>query len=288
MLNPLLAYLDTLPPEAGAVRLEETLHYTDLYQALHNIIASAGYLSICIRLSPTVLYMVPALPNTSFDPVDHTVAAPEILQRSCDAWERNHEMRTAAWENEYLELDAAYSKAPSPRKLKALDALALQKPLTPKRTMRPMAKICIWPTIRRFKPGSTDDEKNKAKLQDSDGHRIREISRGLAVFYLGVDDMATRARQKRPLGAFVTEQKKIMKAAVAAEKKAEQQEEQLVPDVVAYGLAMAGGLTLSAWNMSNLDPGTHRVRDVLQSGVENIVVKAAEFLGMDRVAALLR
>jgi hypothetical protein len=49
-------------------------------------------------------------------------------------------------------------------------------------------KIAIWPAIRRFKPGSSQDERLNTPLETRDGFRIFDVGKAAAVFYFGMEN----------------------------------------------------------------------------------------------------
>lgn len=76
LFKPLKDFLYALPP-AKNVSLPSL---EDQYQVLHNIIASASYISLCIQLSPTIFYDSVVLPCETYSPEDQF--GPETLSYS--------------------------------------------------------------------------------------------------------------------------------------------------------------------------------------------------------------
>jgi hypothetical protein len=69
LLQPLSTYLYALRPTEEF----QNPNIQDQFQSLHNIVSTAAYLSICMRLSPTIVSLVSVNPGTYFDPDDHRV-----------------------------------------------------------------------------------------------------------------------------------------------------------------------------------------------------------------------
>lgn len=81
------------------------------------------------------------------------------------------------------------------------------QPTVPSRTHRAMAKLCMWPNIRRFKPGGPDDEKNNLPLSAMDGFRIQEMTKAVVSDYYGVTGMVARSK-RQTLEDFVKEKER--------------------------------------------------------------------------------
>jgi hypothetical protein len=66
MLHPLTEFLYSIPPP-----LDKPLPMAeDLYQSLHNLVSRAAHLSLCVRLSPTIIHLVDNLPGSVYEPSD--------------------------------------------------------------------------------------------------------------------------------------------------------------------------------------------------------------------------
>ncbi|OWP00253.1 hypothetical protein B2J93_3779 [Marssonina coronariae] len=66
MLQPLTTYLYSLPPLGDA----PLPRVADLHQSLHNLVSQAAYLSLCVRVSPTIFQFVDLQPAADWDPED--------------------------------------------------------------------------------------------------------------------------------------------------------------------------------------------------------------------------
>ncbi|TGO11097.1 hypothetical protein BTUL_0117g00130 [Botrytis tulipae] len=206
LFMPLFNYLTLLPAGPETV----TPKATALYQALHNIFSSAAYLSICIRISPTIIHTVSLLPGTAYKPDEHT----SILQKSWtlsktvvqNNWNRDHE----ALEIERAEAEgyvigyrnAGDRRLESNAGLRALRRLQdVQKKLAdhnpPGFTHEAAVKIAIWPVTKRYWAGSSKPG------GDMDGQSVFDVTNAGAVFYYKEKD-----KPIEPLLDFVTEKKK--------------------------------------------------------------------------------
>jgi hypothetical protein len=94
------------------------------------------------------------------------------------------------------------------KKEEEIQAHQRSQPPPPGRTYRALTKIGIWPNIRRFVPGSLDDETNKQKLERRDGMRIHELTKSAVVCYYGVERPAKPSKARMPLEQFVREKEK--------------------------------------------------------------------------------
>lgn len=87
-----------------------------------------------------------------------------------------------------------------------LDVMRKSQPIPTSRTHRALTKICLWPVIRRYKPGGTLDDKLLKRLEEKDGMRIVPITKAIVVDYFGEEKRA-RTREDG-LTAFVKAKKK--------------------------------------------------------------------------------
>lgn len=209
LLKPLTFFLYSRPPVDGRPnRIIE-----DQYQALHNIIAIAAYLSICIRLSSTIFYFSSVTPNTPFDPEDQYSVETGAYIRSKEAVVNAYLSHRAAYqekkeelEREIAKLDKGGKGATSRAGKKAqakLIAHVRTQPHPPGQTHRALTKIGVWPSIRRFKPGTQEDDEDEVPLENRNGFRIFEVSKSAVVCYFGVENRAEGAGAGVRLATFV-------------------------------------------------------------------------------------
>jgi hypothetical protein len=212
MLKPLTDYLYSMPPPKG-----KTLPLaSDMYQCLHNLVSRAGYLSLCVRLSPTVFHIVDILPGSVYDPDDvysleaetYSVSKERILnayRHKLSIWQKLKDAARAE-----VEAIAAQGRdqTKANQKLARIDS---EKPIAPGNVYRALAKIAVWPTVTRFKPGSQEEEDEEAtfgvakKLWEKDGMRLLQICKGAEVCYYGKAD---KSEKKKRLGKHVREKNK--------------------------------------------------------------------------------
>lgn len=208
LLSPLTYFLySRAPSDGGSNRTIE-----DQYQALHNIIAHAAYLSICIRLSPTIIYFSHVTPNTPFDRNDHKSLETWLYYNSKKAvvkefteTRRLFNKKQTELENEIAGLNAAGKEASraGQKALAQLDAHLLMEPHPPSETHRALAKIAVWPSICRFKPGSKKEDDDDKPLDDRRGFRIIDMIPSYAIFYYGLHDRVKRFEERVALQDFV-------------------------------------------------------------------------------------
>ncbi|RAL59947.1 hypothetical protein DID88_000573 [Monilinia fructigena] len=100
LFAPLFNYLTLLPaPSRTDIPLPTALH-----QSLHNIISSAAYLSICIRISPTIIHLSHLAPGTPYSPEEHT----SIMQAS---WTLSKTLVQGNWTREHALLETQRAEA---------------------------------------------------------------------------------------------------------------------------------------------------------------------------------
>jgi hypothetical protein len=187
------------------------------YQALHNIIASAAYISICIRLSPSIFYMTDVQPNAVFDPEDHYCTELNIYKASRENINHRYNLEKKEFSEKKDKLDKLMKRFVKLQKegTKEGKALAakikeheLKQPIPPWRTYRALIKLGIWPNIRRFKPGSIEDEQKNEKLTLRDGFRIHEITKSFVLCYYGKERYEERELKRVHLEDFVEDKMK--------------------------------------------------------------------------------
>ncbi|TGO27593.1 hypothetical protein BPAE_0039g00030 [Botrytis paeoniae] len=206
LFMPLFNYLTLLPAGPETV----TPKATALYQALHNIFSSAAYLSICIRISPTIIHTVSLLPGTAYKPDEHT----SILQNS---WTLSKTVVQNNWNRDREELEieraeaegyviayrnAGKARLESDAGLRALRRLKdVQKKLAdhkpPGFTHEAGVKIAIWPVTKRYWAGNSNPG------GDMDGQSVFNVTTAGAVFYY-----KEKGKPAEPLLDFVAEKKK--------------------------------------------------------------------------------
>lgn len=187
---------------------------TDLYQHLHNIIASAAYLSICIRVSPTILHIAHLVPGTPYLPDEHTsvhegswTLSKVVVQEN---WKKEHarlELERAqaeGYKDGYKRagrLDSKSGQQAISRYETAQQDFANHKP--PGYTHRACVKIAVWPITRRYWAG------NGKPGGEWDGQSVYTVTNAGAVFYQKNTDRAID-----PLLEFVADKKKKIRGKV--------------------------------------------------------------------------
>lgn len=197
----------------------------DLYQNLHDIISSAAYLSIRIRASPTIFYLVDMAPGQFYMRDDQVSLDREGWTRSKEAVMRAYNASRTANIAERGEANREVARLSNERNLdtragrKALEyqrRVTAQEPRPPAHEYRAMVKIGVWPSVKRFKPGSAEDERRerehpngKIPLYEKNGSREYEICRAAVVCYYGktartIDDRANLADYVEEQGALLS------------------------------------------------------------------------------------
>jgi hypothetical protein len=202
------------PKEEGKANPKMTAEY----QEIHNIISKAAYLSICIRLSPTIFYFTDITPNTSYNPEDQHSLDNNVYTKSKDVVVKAHADARTVYLKKKKQIDMEISalektgKGETTRAYKEVTtkqkAHRQTKPYPPPgSTHRALTKIGVWPCIRRFKPGTDVDVELSEPLAKRDGFRIRSVSKGAVVCYFGVEDRKERAKTRVRLTDFVKQKK---------------------------------------------------------------------------------
>ncbi|TVY29964.1 hypothetical protein LHYA1_G001328 [Lachnellula hyalina] len=197
LLEPLTSYLYRLEPSDG----KTIPGPANQYQSLHNLISSAAYLSLAVRMSPTIFFWVDVSPGTFYDQDDQTSLDNISYTRSKHAVTSAYTIARSQWVAEKQELDDLVAdlemrgQITTRRGTKAKQrqaAMQTQAPRQPTYEYRAMAKMGVWPSIKRFKPGSAADEerenenpREKIPLYMKNGSREYEISKGAVVCYYG-------------------------------------------------------------------------------------------------------
>ncbi|KAE8450620.1 hypothetical protein EG329_005964 [Mollisiaceae sp. DMI_Dod_QoI] len=167
LLHPLTSYLYGLAPPDGTT----TPKIIDLYQALHSLISNAAYLSIAVRLSPTIFYFTPLSPGDTYDANDHlnfsmlayTISKQTVIdnhQKATDAYslaakpkERTYKRLVRAGREHTAEGNAAFTQ---------LQEVQKTAPQNPGSTHRALVGIASWPVVTRFKAGGEEDDERCA------------------------------------------------------------------------------------------------------------------------------
>jgi hypothetical protein len=190
----------------------------DQYQALHNIVAIAAYLSICIRLSPTIFYFSNVETNTPYDHEGHHSVDADGYQKSAEAIEAAYEVAAAKFRKKREEIEREIAKLRAAGKsdtsravkkvLAKLKAHFEMQPNPPGVTHEVLTKIAVWPNISRYKPGASGDDEAGIPLAERRGIRIFEVSKSAVVCYAGIENRIKRTQARVKLTAFVEEKMK--------------------------------------------------------------------------------
>jgi hypothetical protein len=247
-----------MPPRFGA----PLPRITDQYQALHNLVSKAAYLSLCIRLSPTIFSLNDVNPGTPWDDTDHHSLEDRLYTESKGAVLANFTGKRAIWEHRRVELDAEVNALDAAGKTEtraghnANTLLAAHLATEPKLSgwdYRPMVKIGVWPVITRYKPGGDeDDEKGGCSkyLREKDGFRILQVAKGAVVVYYGWDGKDTDGRlapnprgEKKRLRVWIKEKEK--------EKAGGKGMSEAGKVVAGLGAAVVGVMVVGGYGMLN-------------------------------------
>jgi hypothetical protein len=197
LLEPLTSYLYRLEPQNGKTIPDPR----NQYQSLHNLISSAAYLSLAVRMSPTIFFWVDVTPGTFYDRDEQTSLDNISYTRSKQAVTDAYHSARAQWVDRkkviddtvtYLENRGLITTRKGTKAKQRQAAIQTQVPRQPPYEYRAMAKIGVWPSIKRFKPGSAEDEKRerdnpceKIPLLMKNGDREYEISWSVVLCYYG-------------------------------------------------------------------------------------------------------
>jgi hypothetical protein len=195
LLKPLSDYLYGMQPRLG-IPLPKI---EDQYQELHNLVSTAAYLSLCIKLSSTIFTFNDVSPGTYWDDKDYYNLEAGLYAESQQATVADYQHRHTAWDDRQTQLNAELDflvkagKKDTRAGDNAMNVLAAHqatKPVITGRDYRPMCKIGVWPVITRYKPGGDeDDEKGECSkyVREKDGFRILQLAKGAVVLYHGWD-----------------------------------------------------------------------------------------------------
>jgi hypothetical protein len=168
----------------------------DLYQSLHNLVSTAAYLSICIRLSPTIFHFNDLSPGTVYDSEETHSLEPDVWTQSkqavTDAYSSARKVHLAARDNASKEIEELKKKGKGRswklgRSERKLMKILEKEPKPPGQGYRARTKIAAWMAINRYKAGSEedDDEDQELGLEEKDGFRIMRVCKSAAVVYYG-------------------------------------------------------------------------------------------------------
>ncbi|RDL33151.1 uncharacterized protein BP5553_08590 [Venustampulla echinocandica] len=198
LLKPLTNHLH--PPREVDITLIEAQ-----FQAIHDLISDTAYLSIRIRMSPTIFFWVNATPGTRYNQDDHVNVdmgswrdSKQAVRVDYENRQRTHVAQKNAARKEYQERQSEAAR-------ERLVQIEKQEPLDPSFDHVAMVKIGVWPSIRRFKPGTeADDQKalrTKVPLGGMRGSREHEICKASIVCYYGKSTETNSGREG--LDAFI-------------------------------------------------------------------------------------
>jgi hypothetical protein len=141
-----------------------THHYepTECLQAIHDMVGLAAYLSICIRLSPTIIYIRSEEPGNLFEEDDQFVVDYQL----------------------YLDSKARVAEVQEKEKLLHMGAPSEGQVKQP--FYSALVKMAVWPSFKRYSPG------NGKKGGERAGFRVYDIFQAGVVYY-----WAPRDRRKR-------------------------------------------------------------------------------------------
>lgn len=190
LLHPLTSYLYSMPPPTSSSR--ELPLVQDLYQSLHNLVSTAAYLSICIRLSPTIFHFNDLSPRTPYDSEETHSLEPDVWSASkqavTDAYSSARKAHISARDNAKREIEELKKKGRSwklGRAERKLARILEKEPKPPGQSYRARAKIAAWMVISRYKAGSEEDDDEDGELGDKDGFRVVRVCKSAAVVYYG-------------------------------------------------------------------------------------------------------
>lgn len=129
---------------------------------LRNLVAEAAYLATAIRLSPTIFFASDVQPREEYDEDEHKNLDDEGYSRSKKA------------------VVDSYSRS---RNAEAGGPAGGEKRW--ERTHRALTQIAIWPSIKRFLPGSGDEHDSALPIYQRDGMRIVEITPACVASFYG-------------------------------------------------------------------------------------------------------
>lgn len=184
--------------------------------------STAAYLSLCIRTSETIFQFVPSGTGETWSNEEHVCLDLEGYGASKRQVFDKYSLEHDRWEEKRKKAQRLIDRLTDAgredsRQFKtatiALETILKEKPKDPDMTHRPLVRISVWPAIRRYKPGSDDDDKAAAKgkvkaLAERDGMRIFGISMaGVVVHFVEKDRDWLEAG--KDLGAWVEEKRGI-------------------------------------------------------------------------------
>jgi hypothetical protein len=209
LLHPLTSYLYSTSPPTSSSR--ELPLVQDLYQSLHNLVSTAAYLSICIRLSPTIFHFNDLSPGTLYDSEETHSLEPEVWSASkqavLDSYSSARKVHISARDNAQREIEELKKKRRGwswklGRAERKLARILEKEPKQPGQSYRARAKIAAWMAISRYKAGSEEDDDDDVggELGDKAGFRIMRVCKSAAVVYYGEE---RRGRERIGLAEWV-------------------------------------------------------------------------------------
>ncbi|CAG8978926.1 hypothetical protein HYALB_00011188 [Hymenoscyphus albidus] len=190
MLQPLFDYLYSLPSTSDW----ELPPPMEFYQGLHDIISDAAYLSLCIRVSPTIFWWEETRPGTLFTAEEHTIVDAVSWQESKNAQLTLHVKDITAWRATKEKALAAVRKKLAEGKIYSHHGFAKVEQLENIKALRPAfatdafrakVKIAVWPAIKRFKEGHWKEEGTSLPAWEKRGMREIPMSTSLVLCYYG-------------------------------------------------------------------------------------------------------
>jgi hypothetical protein len=187
LLSPLTRFLRSLPYTPRYPPPSLFLQY----QALHDLLSNAAYLSILIRLSPTIFHFSAAWPGSDIHTDMHESITPSAFERSKDKVKRGYKREKRGWEvevrkkNGMVELlseDGLGERREGRDAKRERERLYREKPRSVNQTHKPGVKIHVWPCIKRRKPGSGFDEEH-TPLHEMRGEREVLMGMGKVVVF---------------------------------------------------------------------------------------------------------
>ncbi|CAG8955719.1 hypothetical protein HYFRA_00010985 [Hymenoscyphus fraxineus] len=164
------------------------------YQGLHDIISDAAYLSLCIRLSPTIFWWEETRPGTLFTAEEHTNVDAVNWQESKNAQLTLHVKDITSWRTRKEKALSAVRKKLAEGKIYSHNGFSKVEQLENIKALRPAfatdafrakVKIAVWPAIKRFKEGHWKEEGTSLPAWEKRGMREIPMSTSLVLCYYG-------------------------------------------------------------------------------------------------------
>ncbi|KAH7319496.1 hypothetical protein BKA65DRAFT_569898 [Rhexocercosporidium sp. MPI-PUGE-AT-0058] len=218
LLSPLTTYLYSLPPPSGTPA--PSIH--SLYQSLHNLVSQAAYLSLCVKLTPSIIQIHDLRPGDKWHPDDmhclDTEGFVDSKRTIGNDWKQERHNMKVFTEKAYgrmKELAPPLREGREGRGTRRYrrarkvwedmqGRLAEKNGAPPTYTHRALIKIAVWPVIRRYTPGSVEEGKGGEAgkpLREKDGFCIFLVGKGAVCAYYGRD--VKRVEEYCTLGEWV-------------------------------------------------------------------------------------